>query len=78
MISGICSSFSVVICRDIGHYQVTQTAAHELAHKYIINFTCQHKHKTDCNTTEYKVVKYVEQDKEAQKCSFLGPKQNRN
>ena len=31
--------------------------------------------KTDCNTTEYNVVKYVEQDREAQKCSYLGPKQ---
>ena len=28
----------------------------------IINFICQHKHKTDCNTTEYNMVKYVEQD----------------
>ena len=29
--------------------------------------------KTDCNTTEYNMVKYVEQDREAQKCSYLGP-----
>ena len=27
----------------------------------IINFICQHKHKTDRSTTEYNMVKYVEQ-----------------
>ena len=29
-----------------------------------INFICQHKNKTDCNTTEYSMVKYIEQDRE--------------
>jgi len=33
VISGICSSFSVTICKDGGHYHVTATAAHELGHK---------------------------------------------
>ena len=28
-----------------------------------------------CNTTEYNKVKHVEQDQEAQKCSYIGPKQ---
>jgi len=28
-----------------------------------------------CNTTEYNTVKRVEQDQEAQKCSYIGPKQ---
>ena len=43
----------------------------------IINFICEHK--TDCNTTAYNMVKYyVEQDREAQKCSYLGRKHNRN
>lgn len=32
VIEGICSSFSVVICKDSGQYHVTQTAAHELGH----------------------------------------------
>ena len=27
---------------------------------------------------EYNMVKYVEQDRESQKCSYLGPIQNRN
>jgi len=45
---------------------------------FIINVICQHKHKTDCNTTEYSMVKYAEQDREAQKCSYLGPIQNKN
>jgi len=45
----------------------------------IINFICQHNDKTDSNKQSiYNVVKYVEQDREAQKCSYLGPKQNRN
>jgi len=42
----------------------------------VINFICQPKHKTDCNTTEYNMVKYVEQDREAQKCSYLAPRIN--
>jgi len=45
----------------------------------ITNFICQHKHKTNYNTKEYKMVKYVkyytEQDREAEKRSYLGPKQ---
>ena len=45
---------------------------------YIIINICQHKHRTDCNTTDYNMVKYVEQDRKAQKCSYLGPKQTRN
>jgi len=47
----------------------------------IINFICQHKHKqiaTDCNTTKYNMVKYAEQDRDAQQRSYLGPKRNRN
>jgi len=45
----------------------------------IINFICQDKRrKTDCITTEYNMVTYVEQEREAQKCCYLGPKQNRN
>ena len=44
-----------------------------------INFICQNKHhETDCNTTEYSIVKYVEQHLEAQKCSYVGRKRNRN
>jgi len=35
---------------------------------------CQHKHKADCNTTEYNMVRYVEQNREAQKCSYLSTK----
>ena len=37
----------------------------------IINFICQQKHLTDCNTTEYNMVKYIEQDREAQKCFYI-------
>ena len=33
VISGICSSFSVTICKDGGLHYVTQTTAHELGHK---------------------------------------------
>jgi len=44
----------------------------------IITFICLQKHKTDYNTTEYNMVKYVEQDRQEQKCSYCGPKQNRN
>jgi len=39
----------------------------------IINFICRHEHKTYCNTTEFNMVKYAEQDREVQKCSYLGP-----
>ena len=38
-----------------------------------INFICQHKQQPDCNTTQHNTVKYVEQDREAQKCSYFGP-----
>jgi len=37
----------------------------------IINFICQQKHLTDCNTTEYNMVKYIEQDREAQNCFYI-------
>ena len=35
VVSGICSSLSVTICKDAGHYHVTETAAHELGHKWV-------------------------------------------
>ena len=54
-----------------------QVATTDQANEFLllnINFICQYKHRTDCNTTEYNVVKYVKQDREAQECSYLGPK----
>jgi len=42
----------------------------------IINFICRHKYKRDCDITEYNIVKYVEQDRQAQKCFYFGPKQH--
>jgi len=34
VIRGMCSSFSVTICKDLGEYSVTETVAHEIGHKY--------------------------------------------
>jgi len=36
-----------------------------------INFICQHKNKTDCNTTEYSMVKYIEQDRERHRNALI-------
>jgi len=35
VVEGICSSMPVNICKDLGHYHVTETATHELGHKLV-------------------------------------------